>query len=194
MPSPALTCDDVEARHLEAGYLARRLSPDDAAAYEAHYFACERCWASLQRATEARAAFGAPQQRSARRLVPWGLAAAAVLALVLGAPFLSRNRQAELGTTRGSGDSLIVNTSRPGNAAAASWPAVQGAQSYRVRLYLSDGRLLLERETADTTFSVAADALPPGAPGVFWQVQALDQVRQPIARSALTPAGTPPPR
>lgn len=104
MPETPLTCADVEARDLDAEYLAERLSPEDALAYEAHYFSCERCWAALRLATEARAAFAAESGRSARpaatapnatlapradpersrRRIPWGLAAAAVLVVAVG--------------------------------------------------------------------------------------------------------------
>lgn len=190
VPANVITCADVESRDLEAAYLAGRLSPDDAAAYEAHYFGCDRCWPALQRATELRATL-AHTSRRRFRLNPT-LAAAAVLVVFLGGWLAMRNRIASgpERVVRGTSDTLVVAASRSAAGLAAVWHPVSGADRYLVRLYAPDGTLLVERETADTAFAMAGDSLPPSAAGSLWQIQALDALRRPVARSALTPAGS----
>ncbi len=62
MTAPSsITCAQVERDELERRYVASLLTDDEADAFEAHYFACERCWAALQRAVELRAALDAEQ-------------------------------------------------------------------------------------------------------------------------------------
>lgn len=51
-----IDCARIEAGDLEARYLSDRLTDEEAEAFEAHYFACDKCWTSLQRAIEMRAA------------------------------------------------------------------------------------------------------------------------------------------
>ncbi len=195
------SCADVEARDLEANYLAGTLSADDAAAYEAHYFGCDDCWRSLHRATELRAAFSLPEQlpnllpkqRPARRARRWGFAAAAVLVIAVGAGVFMREPvdDPESRTTlRGANDAFTVRASTEARATRIAWGAVPDADRYVVRLYRADGQLVLERETADTSFALSADSLPPqpGSDALYWQVLALDRLRQSLARSPLTAA------
>jgi CHAT domain-containing protein/tetratricopeptide (TPR) repeat protein len=54
--SRVFDCAAVEDQDLVSRYLARKLSPEEAEAFEEHYFGCDRCWAEVQRATELRAA------------------------------------------------------------------------------------------------------------------------------------------
>jgi hypothetical protein len=55
--------------------------------------------------------------------------------------------------------------------------------------------MAFERETSDTFVSVPVDSLAPPALGgpMFWQVQALDRLRNPVARSDLARAVFPNP-
>jgi len=198
MPTSVFTCEDVDARDLAAAYLAGRLLPDDAAAYEAHYFGCERCWAALRRATELRAAFATAAPATvvpiaSRRFRP-ALAAAAVLAVALsGWLVLGQLRTTPPGgTTRGAADSLPLSASVETAELLVSWRPFAGADSYRVRLFAFDGALLYELETADTVASVPRDSVREEPIQLFWQVQALDALRQPVARSPITPAGPTP--
>ncbi len=209
-----LTCADVEARDLDAGYLAGRLSPDEAAAYEAHYFACERCWAALWLASEARAALApvasagaapavaprlAPRHRARRRF--WGLASAATLLLAAGTlQFLSSRGQggSEAAVLRGPADSISVRAAIADDTLSASWASVPDADRYRVRLFGAEGEVLAERETADTAVTIAVESLDASARtgARYWQMLALDRLRRPLSRSPLTPAsppGSPPP-
>lgn len=191
MATSVITCADVESRDLEAGYLAGRLSADDAVAYEAHYFGCERCWPSLKRATELRAVLAKAAPAPRFRVTP-GLAAAAMIVVAFAGWFMVSRTGRDPGTTRGAADSLVVHATNPAGSFAAAWRPQAGADRYRVRLYAADGALLFERETGDTTLALPADSVPRGPGRLFWQVQALDALRQPIARSTLTPAGPTP--
>lgn len=211
MAATLLTCADVEARDLDAGYLAGRLSPDEAAAYEAHYFGCERCWAALRLASETRAALalggsgvGAPAvvprrapRRWSRRNI-WGLASAATLLLVAGTvQFLSSRRalESEAALLRGPADSIAVRAAAAEGTLSAFWGRVGDADRYRVRLFGGDGQVLIERETTDTTLTISLESLDASArTGVrYWQVLALDRLRRPLSRSPLTPTSPPPP-
>jgi hypothetical protein len=204
MSVTALTCADVESRDLEARYVAGRLGAAEAADYEAHYFGCDTCWPSLQRATELRAAFAVTDARPPRSARVWGFAAAAVLVIVVGAGVLERGAPVGIdsrgvvpgalpGAMRGGRDALIVRATADAGRTSVAWGAVPDADRYVVRLYRADGELVIERETADTLFAISADsiALTARADTLYWQVLALDRLRQSLARSSLTAA---PPR
>lgn len=196
MPVNALTCADVEARDLQARYVAGTLPAAEAVEYEAHYFECDACWPSLQRATELRAAFAMPTLPPARRARPWRLAAAAVLVIAVGTGVLLRAPAPAPGSRpalRGASDALTLRASTDARATNVSWDSVPEADSYLVRLYRADGDLVFERETAVTAFVLSADSVPRRAvtDTLYWQVLALDRLRQTLARSPLTAA--PPP-
>ncbi|HEX9581533.1 MAG TPA: hypothetical protein VF970_10550 [Gemmatimonadales bacterium] len=197
----ALTCEQVDERDLEAAYLASRLAEPDTEAFEAHVFGCDRCWALLQSAQVVAgaapprpAAVSSPRRRRLTIFLP--LAAAAGIAALL----LVRSPSAPVapgvpqsGALRGDGDSLPVRTTLADQQIEAVWPALSRADVYQLRLYAPDGSLLLQRETRDTIAAVAVDSLRLGSDvqTVYWQVQALDQLRQPLARSPLTPVTLP---
>jgi hypothetical protein len=197
MPALPIICADVEARDLEAHYLAGRLQAADIEAYEAHYFGCDRCWRSLKRATEARAAFTLVRPRARWR--SWGLASAATLVLAVGTSlFLSRDpldREQGLATFRGATDSIAIRSSSESGVLEVSWGRVADAERYRVRLYRADGGVVAERETVDTTLALPLDSIDATARSgaLYWQVQAFDRVRQPLVGSKLTPVTVAPP-
>lgn len=193
MSETALTCADVDARDLEARYLSGTLPVAEAVEYEAHYFGCDICWPSLQRATELRAAFALPAQSPARRARSWGLAAAAVLVIAVGTGVFLRDSAADpesRTTLRGASDAFTVRASTDARSANIAWDSVPDADRYLVRLYRADGDLVLERETAETAFALNVDSLPQRTSGdtLYWQVLALDRLRQSLARSPLTAA------
>lgn len=201
MPVTDLTCENVESRDLEAQYLADRLPPDLAERYEAHYFSCDQCWRTLQSSAEARAAlFLLGRSRPRRPWRAWGLASAATLVVAVGAGVLFRGAPSDAASTlRGSADSLALRASAVGGALTITWHAVPGAERYRVRLHRADGDVVLERESAETKFSIPVESLPATARTrarrvtdatelLYWQVQAFDRVREPLLRSPLTPA------
>jgi hypothetical protein len=72
---------------------------------------------------------------------------------------------------------------------AAAWSRVSDARSFRVRLLEADGTLLFEQLTADTSIVLSVDSIGKGkSTVVFWDVQALNELRRVIATSSLTQA------
>jgi CHAT domain-containing protein len=55
-----LDCHYVEENDLVSRYIAGKLPEEEAEAFEAHYFGCERCWSEVRAATEVRAAMEKP--------------------------------------------------------------------------------------------------------------------------------------
>jgi Putative zinc-finger len=197
-----LTCEIVDAGDLDTRYLAGRLSAEEAEAFEAHFFACERCWAVVQQGLAVRSAFqaGAARPIASRRTVArrwWGLAAAAGLAAVaLGVTLLGdRAGSTPEDTLRGGSPGFTVVPSSTQSTLAARWPKISESDVYQVRLYTADGVLVVERETPDTFLSVPLTTLRNSTPGaeMFWQVQALDRLRKSVARSDLTQVVVPSP-
>ena len=212
MTHPAIDCARADRDELVARYVSGAMAGEEAEAFEEHYFACEACWAALQRAVELRAAFEAPatvapehpaapphdlaaSRPLARRRSWWPLAAAASVAIAAAAGWrvLATHRVGGAAVDAERGGAAPVVKPRPDtDALALSWSPVPGAASYRVRLFTPDGAVLLDREVADTML-VPAAAVAGAAPDsrVFWQVEALNGVRDVIARSALTAARVP---
>ena len=110
-----LDCVFVEENDFVSRYVAEKLSPEEAEAFEQHYFGCERCWGEVRQATEVRAtlskvgvgiresASGAPVSRVVRG--PWrrpaflvaaaAAAAAAVVTLMSSVPPIGKIRQSK---------------------------------------------------------------------------------------------------
>jgi hypothetical protein len=203
-----VSCERVDERDLDTRYLAGLLTPEEAEAFEGHFFGCERCWELVQQGLGVRSAFQADAVLSAMPAGPvsartrlhrrgwWGLAAAAGIAVVaLGVWQL--NDLSEPGSPedvlRGGRTAFAVTPAMDREALTATWPQVADADVYRVRLYAADGVLVLERETGDTSVSVPVDSVATAAQGaeMFWQVQALDPLRNSVAGSDLTRAALP---
>jgi len=200
-----ITCEIVDQGDLDTRYLAGQLSPEGAEAFEAHFFGCERCWELVQNGLAIRSAFAAdlparsPAFAASPRRPSWqwrGLAAAGIAVLALGVwqVALQRDRGVPEDVFRGESPALPVAASADSASLKAAWPRVPDADVYRVRLYRADGLMAMERETTDTsvavplgTSTIARDT------GLFWQVQALDHLRNPVARSDLTRAAPPQP-
>jgi CHAT domain-containing protein len=107
----------IEEHDLVSRYIGQKLSPEEAEAFEEHYFGCDRCWEEVQAATEVRAALsgkvasqlekgaGTPEQAPVIR-GPWRnpalLAAAAAGAVIaLAGIFVWRAAPARLGKETG---------------------------------------------------------------------------------------------
>lgn len=194
MTARTITCALVDDEDLDQRYLAGTLPPDEAEAFEAHYFGCERCWELVQHGLAVRAANAAPAaadvvvavRRGGRRW--WGLAAAAAVVLAavgVARRFGSPERPDDV--LRGRGGSLPARAVAGGDSLGVSWARVPAAERYRVRLQTGDGGLLLERETAETSLAVAAGAIaaPARAGSAYWSVEALDSLEVPIGHSDL---------
>lgn len=199
MNQPPMTCELVDQRELDRRYVAGQLNEDEAAAFEAHYFGCDRCWSLVKGGADVRAAFAASGVAPAARPRTWWkpLAIAAGLGLValgvwrVAGPGVTADRDA----IRGDRDSLAVHSELSVGLWRANWPSVLGAASYRVRVFTGDGQLLLTRESADTTVTLSADSLATLGRGgtLYLEVQGFDRLLRPVARSplvALLPPGT----
>jgi hypothetical protein len=236
----ALDCLAVEEQDHEVRYLQGALTDEEAEAFEAHYFGCDRCWTALQRAIELRAAFAesarpasaspipattapapapamplglaggagsteAGRRASVDRPAPrpwaprwWPVAAAAVVVLMVGTWRWERSSGEIAGpidAERGTAPDLRVRPIVGPDSLGVTWSPVHGAEQYRVRLFTTDGTLLVDRQVLDTSVSVGRRSLGRAAlPGdTFWSVEAVDATRRSLARSRLTPAVPPPP-
>jgi hypothetical protein len=214
MEPTQITCTRVEEDDLDARYLAGTLSEEEAEAFEEHYFGCERCWSSVQRGLDVRAA-NAPVGREAPARAPvliveqgaaerpalaprrrwWPIAIAASLVIVA-VGLWSRDDQSLVPTTdvlRGPTDSIRAVASVDGRTLLVTWPPKSGADRYGVRLQRSDATVVIERVIADTSFAISRDSLVRVTDGesVYWEVRALDALRRTIARSRLVPTVVP---
>jgi hypothetical protein len=197
-----IDCTRIEERDLVTLYLARKLPESEAEAFEAHYFACERCWADLQRAAEIRAGFGKPalvhfpRPGHARRALPsarrwrWLAAAAALALATLGVWQLAHRGAppAEPVLRSGTTGSLPLQIEAgPGPQIELRWPSHADAQIYVAEVFTSDGVSVWKRETSETRVSLDQGTLPARRPGVslLAKVEALDAMRQVVAKSEL---------
>lgn len=187
---PQLTCEQVDQQELDTRYVRGQLDAARSEAFEAHYFACDRCWELVRAGNQVRAARSASPRQGFRSSRVWWIAAAAALAAVVGASVLREwrtERSETVETLRsGSGDLAPPVAGADGTRLTVSWRPMTEAGSYRVRLFGGDGAMLLERELTDTTFSVARDSVAAAAPSMVWQVHALDRLGGEIARYPLT--------
>lgn len=216
MPERETSCPYGADSDIDARYLAGTLSAEESEAFEEHYFACDRCFAAVERGNEIRAALAsaagtstaasvdgvAPVGRRSRRASTWwpALAAAAVVLVAFGIRQTGTLRRsaptaasAPSDAARGAVDALKLTSHATSSVLIAAWPAQPAAQSYRVRLLATDGSLLFEREVADTSVMLSRDLLrATGAKPVFWEVQALDALRSVVATSPVVQAQTSP--
>ena len=127
----ALACDDFDREEVPERYVAGTLPEEVAAAFEAHYFGCERCFERSRMLRDVRTALGsrAPavtgRGRTVRRLAI-GLAAAAVLIVAVRVA-----REPRFGATPGpsatstaSGDVTLPAPPQPSTAASSELSAL----------------------------------------------------------------------
>lgn len=201
MEIPEITCAQVDDAHLDIRYLKGELPDDLAEAFEAHIFACERCWTLVHGGLAASAAFtdaapesgglGAtsPPARSRRRLVPWAMVAGIAAVLVLYVGGVVRQRNAPLGdAVRGLASGFTAAVTRSGDSATVRWSAQPGAAQYRVTVYTAAGDALDRATIQRTQWEVALDSLRRlGGARLWLQVDALDSLDQLIGTTSLTP-------
>jgi anti-sigma factor RsiW len=180
MHMPDLTCAEVDDRDLESGYVAGRLTAEDAEAYEAHYFGCDRCWRALETALAVRSAHGA-RRRALSGVRALAVAATAVIAVAVGW-WATRAPAPPIDTLRGGVEAPVVRIDVVPAGLALAWAPTTGADRYRIRVFSSDGGLLLEHLTTDTTVVLAP---PPGA--AFLDLTVLDALRDVVSASGLVP-------
>lgn len=193
MNQPPMTCDLVDERELDRLYIAGQLSDEESAAFEEHYFGCDRCWTLVKGGSDVRAshAGGATVAKPLRRTWTRPLAiAAGIMIVAIGTwRIVEPNGNPVQDTVRGGSDSIAVKSTTSAGRWEAAWPSVPGSVLFRVRIYSDDGRLLLTRETNDTMVRLSTDSLATLGQGraLYLDVQQLDQLQQPVGRSALVP-------
>jgi len=197
MTESPMTCERVDQEELDRRYLKGQLSDAEAAAFEAHYFGCERCWALVKAGAGVHAALRPDATVSAVRWRAWRrpLTIAAALGIVAFGTWqavVSRDTT-ERDAMRGMADHLAVRTELSAGIWRAAWPADSAVASYRVRFFAADGRLLFTRQVSDTSLEIPADSLSALGVGasLYLDVQGFDALRRPVARSPLIPLSAP---
>jgi hypothetical protein len=196
MDDSELTCAVVDAQDLDTRYLAGRLTEEEAASFEAHYFGCDRCWALVRGgAAVAAARPRGPAIARTRREFPWRpLAMAAAIGLVAVGTWQVLDRgTVPRDVVRGAGDSIALRIESTAPIHLV-WPADPRASSYRLRIFDEQGQLLFQRELSDTTWT--ASPTDSGSIGSargrrLLEIEAFDSLRRPIVRSPLTPLRAP---
>lgn len=202
----AANCPYGDESLIVADYLAGRLSETKGRAFEAHSFGCDRCFGELQRATELRAADGSgaaraddPEPSSAGFPIGWrAVGLAATIALAIGIWVVQPlNDPAEEpgdavyrdGISPPANGGLALEVSRHGDTVALTWPAVQRADRYVVRIWSEAGDPVLEQETSEPSLELAVSRWRDTSDSdhFYVQVVAMDELQQPIARSDFLP-------
>lgn len=191
-----ITCALVDERELDRKYVAGQLNDDEAAAFEEHYFACDRCWALVKGGADVRSAHvGVVSLPRLRRtwMMPLSIAAGIMLVALGTWRVIGSDGVAMPDTIRGIADSIVVSTTTTTAHWEAAWASLPEAASYRIRVFSEDGQVLLTREATDTTVRLTADTLATMARGkpLYMEVQRLDQLQRTTGRSPLIPI-TPP--
>jgi Putative zinc-finger len=201
MEIPEITCARVDDAHLDTRYLNGELPEDLAEAFEAHFFACERCWSLVHGGLAAAAAIpdAAPASRGAdltsrpalrrRRLVPWATAAGIAAILLVYAGGVGRQRNAAVrDVVRGGHGGFSAAVSRSADSATVQWSAQPGAAHYRITVFSAAGNAQVRTTTSRTRWGIALDSVRrlAGAGRLWLQVDALDSLDQLIATTPLT--------
>ena len=204
MDAPQVACELADRTDIDQRYVTGTLPPDEAEAFEEHYFGCQRCWDLVQQGLALRAAgsggphlldagLGVPtghEPVSARRRRWWAGLAAASVVLASAALWHSwrADAPADPDAVRGADATLVASASVRDDSIFATWQRVSTATDYRVRVSAPDGTALLERAVTDSTIAFPRSALRDAmADTLYLSVLARDALRRPVARSALTP-------
>jgi tetratricopeptide (TPR) repeat protein len=156
----ALACDDFDREEVPERYVAGTLPEEVAAAFEAHYFGCERCFERSRMLRDVRTALGSQagaasgRDRTVRRLAI-GLAAAAVLIVTVRVA-LDRRSDVAPGapvTSAARGDVTLPAPAQSSTAASSELSALSALEAPpyvapRLRSAETDGRRLF-REAMD---------------------------------------------
>jgi hypothetical protein len=190
-----VACEKALDGDAVAAYVAGRLDPSEAEAFEQHFFTCEECWALVQTATAARGSFveeprstGAAGPRARARwapLVPAAGLAAAIAGVTLFGVFRTEQVEPAGEVFRGPEGTMALDAEVDETTLRASWAPVAGAAAYELRVYDADGRLLRASEVNAQTLAVDIDVLElGGTPSVAaLDVVALDGLGQALLRS-----------
>lgn len=195
-PKP-LTCEQVDQEELDRRYVQGRLSEADAAAFEEHFFGCDRCWRLVKGGGAVRAALAkdaVPVGRTGSLWKPLAMAAGIGLVALGIWEILAARRTIPDDEMRGSADSLVVHSRLSAGTWHLSWSPVPGATAYQVRISSADGALLDTRQVTDTILDLPAARLAPDSTGApsYLEVLGFDLLRRPVARSPLVPLSNSP--
>jgi hypothetical protein len=198
-----LDCTRVDEADLVALYLSGKLPEGDAEAFELHYLGCDRCASALREGGEVRAALGkpvlVPAAIPAVRPAPgrdlWTLlaAAAAVAMFFYGIRHLTERqemvRDSDVFRSENADSVRLSVSPGPAGQVVLEWPSHPDAENYRIEIVRSDGLPVLRSETADRRILLAIGDLPPRPAGVglLARVEALNALRQVVARSEREP-------
>jgi hypothetical protein len=192
MDQSPITCELVDQHELDRRYVAGLLDEAEAAAFEAHYYGCDRCWALVKGGAGVRASLLSSGAIAVSRPRSWWkpLALAAGLGVILLGTWrvVSPPRAADPDAIRGRPDSIAVQTGLEAGRWTAVWPPLPDAVSYQARIFTGEGRVILTRELSDTSLTLPADSLATLGPGgpLYLEVQGFDLLRRPVGRSPLT--------
>lgn len=188
-----MTHADAVARAVADDYVAGRLSPDDRAAFEAHFFECDECFAALQaedlfgrtvRQLAAGGSLGAGRapRWSAAAITPWLLAAAAIVAAVATATLTDR-RTTRLESRLARAETRSADLERALTDARRRADAAEGARAPEANVPLAI--LHTTRGTGVIEIAVPADA----ARFIVWFEDLPETLTRPIDLTLRSTAG-----
>lgn len=168
---------------IPARYLQEKLDGAEAESFEAHYFACERCWSELEIGMAIRPP--KPARATSRRRplrVPLAIAAGLVLVTISALMFIDRPVPDQAPVYRGgAANTISITTGVEGKRRVLRWNTIPNASAYTVILFDSDGTELQRSATRATVFTLERGGR------VFARVEAIDSDGETIATSSLQP-------
>jgi hypothetical protein len=159
--------------HEVAAFIDRTLDPVARTAVEAHLADCPECRAEVLSVAPIAGPPPIARGRPARRVLPWLLAAAALLVVSTRLPRAPATHR-EAAVRSAVAPRAIAPLGEVEAMAQLTWSAVPGADRYHVSLFDHEGRLLWEVAVRDTTATpppeVAASIAGPAT--YLWSVKA----------------------
>ena len=167
---PAEGCvppEELLALVRQQGDEARRLQTLD------HVMGCQACHREFELLRALEAAGGGSREPAtvrsiSRRIMPLALAASVLLAIGVG--LVMRNREGD--NIRGGGSALVLLAPAaevaPAQPVTFSWRPFRGIQRYRLELLDRNGAAMFSQLTPDTSLTLPAELLQPGATYRWW--------------------------
>ena len=171
-----LTCQRLRDEGAVERYVADTLPAAELEAFEGHLIECGRCQQEVRLAAALRRSLipASRRRRSTRVAAAIGLAAAAVMALVLVTPELQERLRPPRHRALSSSTQLqpIAPHGAVKGVDVLRWHAVPGSERYRAAIFDQAGAVLWEGETTDTVLPVSGlgDLTRDGP--YFWRFEA----------------------
>jgi anti-sigma factor RsiW len=199
----AASCPYEGESEVRSLYLAGKLPDKEAEAFEAHFFACERCAEAVEVGEKLRSAFGnvpvraaAPPARARRTWLPLAAAAAVALCAIgvwqISRPVVDEREQPAL--RGGSATALVLQVEiGPEKDIMVSWPSYPGASAYEVQVFAADGSVVWSAEARQPRMQIRSGVLPSFGPDrpLTVEVRAFDALGREIATSDSKPVPSP---